>query len=85
MQKIINAMAVLSFIGTASIIGGGVYVYTQKDAIADNVRERITEELAKALPDMIVGAVGGMGMGADLVPELPAVPAAPVAVPGLPF
>ena len=61
MQKIINAMAVLSFIGTASIIGGGAYVYTQKDAIVDNVRERITEELAKALPDMIVGAVGGMG------------------------
>ena len=87
MQKIINAMAVLSFIGTASIIGGGVYVYTQRDAIVDDVRERITEELAKALPDMIVGAVGGIGMGQDLAPELPATPAAdiPAAVPGLPF
>ena len=30
MQKLINALAVLSFLGTASIIGGGVYVYLRK-------------------------------------------------------
>lgn len=82
MQKVINALAVISFLGTASIIGGGVYVYTQRDAIADSVRERITEELSKALPDMITGAVGGMGMGEDLAPELPDTSAP---VPSLPF
>ena len=74
MQKVINALAVLSFLGTASIIGGGVYVYTQKDALIDGVRERITKELSKALPDMITGAIGGLGMGADLAPALPTAP-----------
>lgn len=88
MQKVINVLAVLSFLGTASIIGGGVYVYTQKDAIIDGVRERITDELTKALPDMITGAVGGLGIGEDLAPELPVgsdspIPSAPV--PSLPF
>ena len=36
MQKIINVLAVLSFLGTASIIGGGYYLYTQKDPIIEN-------------------------------------------------
>ena len=40
MQKLINALAVLSFLGTASIIGGGVYVYLQKDALIESVRKR---------------------------------------------
>ena len=42
MQKIINALAVLSFLGTASIIGGGTYLYLQKDALIDGVKERVT-------------------------------------------
>ena len=33
MQKVFNALAVLSFLGTASIIGGGAYVYMQREAI----------------------------------------------------
>ena len=74
MQKVINVLAVLSFIGTASIIGGGVYVYTQRDALIDSAKEKIAEELAKVVPDMITGALGGSMMGADLAPELPTVP-----------
>ena len=27
MQKLINVLAVLSFVGTAGIVGGGAYVY----------------------------------------------------------
>ena len=85
MQKVINAMAVLSFIGTASIIGGGVYVYTQRDALVEQAKERIAEELAKVIPDMITGALGGSMMGGDLAPELPAVPGGSDSpVPGLP-
>ena len=40
MQKLINALAVLSFLGTAGIIGGGVYVYLQRDALIESVRKR---------------------------------------------
>jgi hypothetical protein len=33
MQKIVNALAVLSFLGVASIVGAGYYVFSNKDAI----------------------------------------------------
>ena len=36
MQKLINVLAVLSFIGTAGIVGGGTYVYLNREAIAEN-------------------------------------------------
>ena len=74
MQKVINAMAVLSFIGTASIIGGGVYVYTQRDALVEQAKERITAELEKAIPEIITGALGSSMMGGDLAPVLPIAP-----------
>ena len=43
MQKLINALAVLSFLGTAGIISGGVYVYLQKDSIIDGVKKQVTD------------------------------------------
>ena len=67
MQKVINALAVLSFLGTASIIGGGVYVYLQKDALIESAKEKITNAATEA----IAGALPGMLNGA--MPELPSV------------
>ena len=65
MQKVINVLAVLSFLGTASIIGGGAYVYLNKDALIENVKEKVTtaatEAIAGALPGMLDAAM----------PELP--------------
>ena len=65
MQKIINVLAVLSFVGTAGIIGGGYYLYTQKDPIIEGMKEKIvtaaTEAIADALPGMMDAAM----------PELP--------------
>ena len=65
MQKLINVLAVLSFVGTASIIGGGVYIYIQKDALIENAKEKV----AKAAAEAIAGALPGMVDAA--VPELP--------------
>lgn len=65
MQKVINVLAVLSFVGTAGIIGGGYYLYTQKDPIIEDMKEKIvtaaTEAIADALPGMMDAAM----------PELP--------------
>ena len=65
MQKVINFLAVLSFVGTASIIGGGYYLYTQKDPIIEGMKAKIvtaaTEAIADALPGMMDAAM----------PELP--------------
>ena len=65
MQKVINVLAVLSFLGTAGIIGGGYYLYTQKDPIIEGMKEKIvtaaTEAISDALPGMLDAAM----------PELP--------------
>ena len=73
MQKLINALAVLSFLGTASIIGGGVYVYLQKDAIIESVKERVTKAAVSAIGDALPGMLD------SAVPKLPEVtgPAVP--------
>jgi len=72
MQKIINVLAVLSFVGTASIIGGGVYLYTQKDVITERVKEEVVNGVAEALPELIADAVGGIVPTGDLAqPEVP--------------
>lgn len=64
MQKVINVLAILSFVGTASIIGGGCYLYSQKDTIIEETKKRATEEVMKVIPDMI----------GNLMPEIPGIP-----------
>ena len=65
MQKLINVLAILSFAGTAGIVGAGAYVYTQKDALIENAKSQI----AAAAGEAIAGALPGM-MDAGM-PELP--------------
>jgi|TARA_B100000073_G_scaffold37216_1_gene27950 hypothetical protein len=76
MQKLINVLAVLSFLGTASIIGGGTYVYLNREALAENVKEKV----AKAATEAIAGALPGMLDAAT--PKLPE--ATGPAIPSLP-
>ena len=65
MQKVINVLAVLSFVGTAGIIGGGTFVYLRRDAIIEQVKENV----AKAATEAIAGALPGMLDAA--MPEMP--------------
>ena len=65
MQKAINLLAVLSFMGTVGIIGTGTFVYLRRDAIA----ERVTEKITKAATAAIADALPGMMDAA--MPELP--------------
>ena len=66
MQKVINVLAVVSFLGVASIVGGGTYVYLQKDALIESAKAKITEAATEA----ITGALPAMVDTA--MPELPA-------------
>ena len=85
MQKIINVLAILSFAGTTSIIGGGAVVYLNKDSIIENVKGQVAAAAAEA----ISGALPGMMDSA--MPELPgatggAIPSLPSTTgPALPF
>ena len=65
MQKAINLLAVLSFMGTVGIIGTWTVVYLRRDAIA----ERVTEKITKAATAAIADALPGMMDAA--MPELP--------------
>ena len=65
MQKIINVLALSSFVVSAAVVGGGAYVYLNKDAMIENAKSKI----AAAATDAIAGALPGMLDAA--MPELP--------------
>ena len=74
MQKIVNVLAIASSVVSLAVVGGGVYLYIQKDAIIESVTE-------KALGGL--GGLGG-GLGGDLpigAPDL-ASPIPQAAAPG---
>jgi hypothetical protein len=80
MQKIINVLAVLSFAGVAGIVGGGTYVYFQRDALIESVKEKVTaaatEAIAGALPGMLNSAMPQMPTSTGgVVPKTDAAPA----------
>ncbi len=80
-QKIINGIAIFSGIVSLTVIGTAGYVYVQKDAIIESVKE-------KALKNIGGGALGGLAGGALKSLPLPTGPQAaplPLPAPGLPF
>ena len=65
MQKLINILAVLSFVGTAGIIGSGYYLYTQKDPIIEGLKEKVTKAAVEGVTNALPGLVDAA------MPELP--------------
>ncbi len=65
MQKVINVLAVLSFLGTTSILATSGYVYWRRDAIAEQVTENITKAATQAIADVLPGMLDAA------MPELP--------------
>lgn len=74
MQKVINTIALFSGLVSLSVLGGGYYLYANKDAMIEDVRTKATEEITKAiteaLPGMIDLALPELpNMTGDIVPE----------------
>ena len=65
MQKLINILAVLSFVGTAGIIGSGYYLYTQKDPIIEGLKEKVTKAAVEGVTNALPGLLDSS------MPELP--------------
>ena len=65
MQKLINGVALLSGLVSLSVLGGGAYLYVQKDALIESATAAATaaatEAVTNALPGMMDSAM----------PELP--------------
>ena len=69
MQKIINGIAILSGVISLTVVGSGVFIYLQKDAIIENVKGKVMDAV---MPDM-GGAI------TDAIPKTtgPAIPGIP--------
>ena len=65
MQKIVNVLAIASSVVSLAVVGGGVYLYVQKDAIIESVTEKALGGLGGSLGgDLPIGTP-------DLVPSTP--------------
>ena len=76
---------VLSFVGTAGIVGGGAAVYLNKDSIVENIKSQVAGAAAEAISGQLPGMMD------SAMPELPsatggAIPSIPTTTgPALPF
>ena len=76
MQKVINVLAVLSFLGSASLIGGAGYLLLNKEALIEGVKEQVTKHATEAITNALPGMLD------NAVPELPSTTGG--AIPGVP-
>ena len=63
MQKIINVLSIASFVVSVSVVGGGIYVYANKDALLESAKEKIMKQVG--------AAAAGEALKSLPVPELP--------------
>ena len=70
MQKLVNLMALVGFLGTATIVGAGTYVYMQRDVLIESAIDAATAAATEAVVDALPGMVEG------LMPEIPELPGA---------
>ena len=76
---IANILASISAVGLAGIIGTGTYVYVNREAIIEDVKEKAIEEVLKQVGGGIGGALtGDVGLPLDTNPQA----SAPQSVPG---
>jgi len=57
MQKIVNAIAIVSGVGVLAIVGAGGYLYLNKDALIEKAKGQIVEAV---LPSLGTGAMEGL-------------------------
>ena len=65
MQKIINVLAIASAAVSVAVVGTGAYVYVNKDAIIESVKEKAMESIMGGSAGLgaLGGAAGGLGAG----------------------
>ena len=69
MQKFINAIAILSGVISLTVVGSGVVIYLQKDAIIENVKGKVMDAV---MPDIGGGITNAIpDMTGDAIPNLP--------------
>ena len=60
-NDIANAISIVSGVSLAGIIGVGSYVYLNKDAIIDDIKEAAIESVVGGMGGGALGGAGGLG------------------------
>ncbi|AMO43192.1 hypothetical protein R1080702_183 [Cyanophage S-RIM32] len=85
MQKLINLIALLSGLVSLSVLGGGAYLYLNKDTIVEDAKAKVTKAVTEAVTEALPGMIDGA------MPEMPevtggALPTGPTTTgPAIPF
>jgi len=77
MQKLINVLAITSFLVSAGIVGAGVYVYKNQDVLINEIKKEGTKVIEDSIKNLLSPS--------SLVPELPVDPSTTTAIPSVPF
>jgi len=67
-NDIANAISILSGVSLAGIIGVGSYVYLNKDAIIDDIKDAAIESVVGGMGAGALGGAAGLG-ASDLAPS----------------
>jgi len=68
MQKLINVLAVASFVVSAGVVASGTYVYLNRDALVNQVKEQVTEAAMGAMTSSLPSMLGGSSLPGASVP-----------------
>ena len=71
MQKIFNAIAVASGVLSLTVVGAGLTVYLNKDAIINNIQEKALEAVTGSLGDVLGDSLSIPESTGGVIPELP--------------
>ena len=65
-QRVVNVLAVASAAVSVAVVGSGLYVYVNRDAIIDGIKSKAMEAVLGG-----AGGIGGAVAPAGISPELP--------------
>jgi len=65
MQKLVNGIALLSGLVSLSVVGGGAYLYLNKDTLIETARESAIEAVTKTITESLPGIIKSS------LPEIP--------------
>ena len=55
MQKVINVLAISSFVISGAVVGSGIFVYVNRASILDGIKSKVMESVTESLPDVLSG------------------------------
>jgi len=75
MQKVINVLAVTSFVVSGAVVGSGIYVYFNRASILDGIKSKVMDSVTGKLPSALGSIVP------DIMPDTtgPVLPTPPTA------